>query len=117
MQSKFSNVMCCPVGVFSSQAYLNYSMHVILDRALPHIADGLKPVQRRVIYALNDLMSYIPGPDYPGSAEILTSWGERKKIYETGTGSIRLRAVFNVENNHIIITHLPHQVSTAKIIL
>lgn len=270
MQSKFSNVMCCPVGVFSSQAYLNYSMHVILDRALPHIADGLKPVQRRVIYAmseidllpsskykksartvgdvlgkyhphsdiscyeamvlmtqnfsyryplidgqgnwgslddpksfaamrytesrlskyseiflnelksgvvnwqlnfdgtlqepqllpaqvpnillngctgiavgmstdipphnlseivagclyllsndchnLNDLMSYIPGPDYPGSAEILTSWGERKKIYETGTGSIRLRAVFNVENNHIIITHLPHQVSTAKII-
>ena len=41
MQSKFSNVMCCLVDVFSSQAYLNYSMHVILDRASPHIVDGL----------------------------------------------------------------------------
>lgn len=40
---------------FSEQAYLNYSMYVIMDRALPHIGDGLKPVQRRIIYAMSEL--------------------------------------------------------------
>ncbi len=40
---------------FTEQAYLNYSMYVILDRALPNIADGLKPVQRRIVYAMSDL--------------------------------------------------------------
>lgn len=40
---------------FAERAYLNYSMYVILDRALPHIADGLKPVQRRIIYAMSEL--------------------------------------------------------------
>ena len=34
---------------FTEQAYLNYSMYVIMDRALPHIGDGLKPVQRRIV--------------------------------------------------------------------
>ena len=43
------------LGHFSEQAYLNYSMYVILDRALPSITDGLKPVQRRIIYAMNEL--------------------------------------------------------------
>jgi len=40
---------------FSEQAYLNYSMYVIMDRALPHIGDGLKPVQRRIVYAMSEL--------------------------------------------------------------
>lgn len=40
---------------FTERAYLNYSMYVILDRALPHIGDGLKPVQRRIIYAMSEL--------------------------------------------------------------
>src|SRR3989339_178367 len=40
---------------FTEKAYLNYSMSVILDRALPNIADGLKPVQRRIIYAMSEL--------------------------------------------------------------
>ncbi len=44
-----------PVGEFARKAYLDYSMYVILDRALPHIADGLKPVQRRIIYAMSEL--------------------------------------------------------------
>lgn len=43
------------VAEFSEQAYLNYSMYVILDRALPHISDGLKPVQRRIIYAMSEI--------------------------------------------------------------
>ncbi|MFK5985372.1 MAG: DNA topoisomerase IV subunit A, partial [Pseudomonadota bacterium] len=41
--------------VFTEKAYLDYSMYVILDRALPHIADGLKPVQRRIIFAMSEL--------------------------------------------------------------
>ncbi|MGE0858501.1 MAG: DNA topoisomerase IV subunit A [Gammaproteobacteria bacterium] len=40
---------------FTERAYLDYSMYVILDRALPHIGDGLKPVQRRIIYAMSEL--------------------------------------------------------------
>ncbi|MFW8591719.1 DNA topoisomerase IV subunit A [Glaciecola sp. 2405UD65-10] len=43
------------LGQFTEDAYLNYSMYVIMDRALPHIGDGLKPVQRRIIYAMSDL--------------------------------------------------------------
>lgn len=44
-----------PLHEFTEQAYLDYSMYVILDRALPNIADGLKPVQRRIIYAMSEL--------------------------------------------------------------
>jgi len=40
---------------FTENAYLNYSMYVIMDRALPFIGDGLKPVQRRIIYAMSEL--------------------------------------------------------------
>lgn len=40
---------------YTEKAYLNYSMYVILDRALPHIGDGLKPVQRRIVYAMSEL--------------------------------------------------------------
>jgi topoisomerase-4 subunit A len=40
---------------YTEQAYLDYSMYVILDRALPHIGDGLKPVQRRIVYAMSEL--------------------------------------------------------------
>jgi topoisomerase-4 subunit A len=44
-----------PLRVFAEKAYLDYSMYVILDRALPHIGDGLKPVQRRIVYAMSEL--------------------------------------------------------------
>ena len=44
-----------PLRVFAEKAYLDYSMYVVLDRALPHIADGLKPVQRRIVYAMSEL--------------------------------------------------------------
>src|SRR5690606_39489798 len=39
----------------TEEAYLSYSMYVIMDRALPHIVDGLKPVQRRIVYAMSEL--------------------------------------------------------------
>jgi topoisomerase-4 subunit A len=44
-----------PIDEFAEKAYLEYSMYVILDRALPNIGDGLKPVQRRIIYSMSEL--------------------------------------------------------------
>ncbi|MDQ8039432.1 MAG: DNA topoisomerase IV subunit A [Rickettsiella sp.] len=44
-----------PLRLFTEKAYLDYSMYVILDRALPHMGDGLKPVQRRIVYAMSEL--------------------------------------------------------------
>ncbi|MEZ5538992.1 MAG: DNA topoisomerase IV subunit A [Pseudomonadales bacterium] len=51
----FGDIEQRPLAHFTEQAYLNYSMYVILDRALPHIGDGLKPVQRRIVYAMSEL--------------------------------------------------------------
>ncbi|MGJ7551196.1 DNA topoisomerase IV subunit A [Pseudomonas alloputida] len=255
---------------FTEQAYLNYSMYVIMDRALPHIGDGLKPVQRRIVYAMSELgldadakhkksartvgdvlgkfhphgdsacyeamvlmaqpfsyrytlvdgqgnwgapddpksfaamrytearlsrysevllsevgqgtvdwvpnfdgtleepavlparlpnillngttgiavgmatdvpphnlrevasacvrlldepkatieqlCEHIQGPDYPTEAEIVTPRAEIQKIYESGRGSIRMRAVYRVEDGDIVVTALPHQVSGAKVL-
>ncbi len=255
---------------FTEQAYLNYSMYVIMDRALPHIGDGLKPVQRRIVYAMSELgldadakhkksartvgdvlgkfhphgdsacyeamvlmaqpfsyrytlvdgqgnwgapddpksfaamrytearlsryaevllsevgqgtvdwvpnfdgtleepavlparlpnillngttgiavgmatdvpphnlrevasacvrlldepkatieqlCEHIQGPDYPTDAEIITPRAEILKMYESGRGSIRMRAVYRVEDGDIVVTALPHQVSGAKVL-
>ena len=51
----FEGIERMPLVSFTEKAYLDYSMYVILDRALPHLGDGLKPVQRRIIYAMSDL--------------------------------------------------------------
>ena len=65
---------------------------------------------------LGELMKHIPGPDYPTEAEIVTPAAEIRQIYETGNGSIRLRSVWEVEAGEIVITALPHQVSTSKVL-
>jgi topoisomerase-4 subunit A len=44
-----------PLKDYAERAYLDYSMYVMLDRALPFVGDGLKPVQRRIIYAMSEL--------------------------------------------------------------
>src|SRR5687768_4150246 len=44
-----------PLALFTEKAYLDYSMYVVLDRALPALADGLKPVQRRIVFAMSEL--------------------------------------------------------------
>jgi topoisomerase-4 subunit A len=264
------NIELLPLKEFTEKSYLDYSMYVILDRALPHIGDGLKPVQRRIVYAMSELglkagskfkksartvgdvlgkfhphgdsacyeamvlmaqpfsyrypllegqgnwgspddpksfaamrytesrlskfaelllaevthgtvdwlpnfdgtleepkllpaqvphvllngttgiavgmttdipphnltevigacihlldnpkasvrelCKYIPGPDYPTDAEIITPRSDLLKIYETGNGGIRMRARYERENGDIIITALPHQASPAKIL-
>jgi len=59
----FEGIEQVPLATFAEKAYLDYSMYVILDRALPHIGDGLKPVQRRIVYAMSDLgMSAVAKP-------------------------------------------------------
>lgn len=62
------------------------------------------------------LMEYIPGPDFPTDAEIITPAAEIKKIYETGNGGLRMRAKFEREGLDIVITALPHQVSGNKVL-
>jgi topoisomerase-4 subunit A len=52
---QFESVERVPLRTYTEKAYLDYSMYVILDRALPHVGDGLKPVQRRIIYAMSEL--------------------------------------------------------------
>ncbi|OUS10538.1 DNA topoisomerase IV subunit A [Gammaproteobacteria bacterium 54_18_T64] len=259
-----------PVSEYAEKAYLDYSMYVILDRALPHISDGLKPVQRRIIYAMSelglrstakhkksartvgdvigkfhphgdsasyeamvlmaqpfsyryplvdgqgnwgspddpksfaamrytesrlaqfadlllgelaqgtvewqpnfdgslqepqvlpaqvphvllngttgiavgmatdipphnlreiinatvhllehpkatveDLFAYVPGPDYPTEAEIISSPEELLAVYKSGRGSVRMRGIWQREDGDIVITALPHQASPAKIL-
>ena len=268
-QDLFDNVEEQPLSEFTEKAYLDYSMYVILDRALPHIGDGLKPVQRRIIYAMSelglsaaskhkksartvgdvlgkyhphgdsacyesmvlmaqpfsyryplidgqgnwgsqddpksfaamrytearlapmakvllqeleqgtvdwelnfdgtlheptvlpsrlphvllngttgiavgmatdipphnlrelvdacvhlldkpkasvaDLMKYIKGPDYPTVAEVISTKDELQGIYETGHGSVRMRAVYKKEDGNIVVSALPHQVSGSRI--
>lgn len=265
-----NNIEHVPVREYAEKAYLDYSMYVILDRALPHIGDGLKPVQRRIIYAMSELglksvskfkksartvgdvlgkfhphgdtacyealvlmaqpfsyrypliegqgnfgspddpksfaamrytesrlsayadlllaeleagtvdwvpnfdgtlrepsllparipnvllngttgiavgmatdipphnlselinalvhildnpdatlaeiMKFVKGPDYPTEAEIITPRADIKEIYKTGNGAIRMRAIYTEEDDEIVITALPYQVSGGKIL-
>lgn len=55
LTQSFSEHEQIPLRTYAEKAYLDYSMYVVLDRALPHIGDGLKPVQRRIIYAMSEL--------------------------------------------------------------
>ncbi len=65
---------------------------------------------------LNAIMEFVPGPDYPTCAEIISSKEDIRKAYETGRGSIRMRASYEIEDGEIVIHHLPHQVSGSKIL-
>ncbi len=52
---EFEGIEKLPLSEFTERAYLDYSMYVIMDRALPYIGDGLKPVQRRIVFAMSEL--------------------------------------------------------------
>ena len=86
----------------------------------PH---NLREVASACIHLIDDdkagteaLMMHVPGPDYPTRAEIVTPREDLRTIYETGRGSVKMRAVFDKEGGDIVITELPHQVSGAKIL-
>ena len=65
---------------------------------------------------LEQLLDIVQGPDYPTEAEIITPRDEIRKIYQTGRGSIRQRAVWKKEEGEAVITALPHQVSGARVL-
>jgi topoisomerase-4 subunit A len=86
----------------------------------PH---NVSEVVRACILLLDDpkisddaLYEPILGPDYPVPAEIITPRAEIRRLYETGSGSIRMRAAFEMEDGDIVITALPYQVSGAKVL-
>jgi topoisomerase-4 subunit A len=63
-----------------------------------------------------ELCEHVRGPDFPTEAEIITPTEELVKLYETGTGSVKMRAVWEKDNGEIVITALPHQVSPARVL-
>ncbi|KZX66586.1 DNA topoisomerase IV subunit A [Vibrio sp. HI00D65] len=65
---------------------------------------------------LSEIMESVQGPDYPTEAEIISPKSDIEKIYKTGRGSIKMRAVWHKEGSDIVITALPHQVSGAKLL-
>ena len=77
--------------------------------ALVHLLDNKEAT-------LADILAYVPGPDYPTNAEIITPKADIKAMYRTGNGSIRMRAVFAQEEEGIVITALPYQVSGSKVL-
>jgi len=63
-----------------------------------------------------ELCEHVKGPDYPTNAEIITPTEDLLQMYETGTGSVKMRAIWEKENSEVVITALPHQVSPAKVL-
>lgn len=66
--------------------------------------------------SIRELMSFIPSPDFPTKAEIISTHDELEEMYTTGRGSIKLRATYEIENGEIVINSLPYQVSSSKIL-
>jgi len=60
-------------------------------------------------------MKFIRGPDYPTAAEVISTSDELQGIYETGHGSVRMRAIYQKEDGNIVVSALPHQVSGSRI--
>ncbi len=80
-----------------------------IAKATVHLIDNPKA-------ELSDIMSFVQGPDYPTEAEIISPSSDIEKIYRTGKGSIKMRAVWHKEGGDIVLTALPHQVSGSKLL-
>lgn len=65
---------------------------------------------------LSEVMELVRGPDYPTDAEIITPTADIRKIYETGRGSIKMRARYVIEDGEVVVDALPHQASGARIL-
>jgi topoisomerase IV subunit A len=142
--SKFADVMLAELGQGTVDWGVNFDgtmkEPVTLPARLPHIllngvtgiavgmATDIPPHNVREVTAacglllqnpeieIDELLQVIKGPDYPTAAEIITPPADLEKMYKTGKGSIRMRAVYTIEQHEIIIEALPHQVSTSKVL-
>ena len=102
---------------------LNGTTGIAVGMATDILPHNLKEVASACVHLLDhpraeldELIDFIPGPDMPTDAEIITSRNDLKKIYATGRGSVRMRAVYSKEQGEVVITALPHQVSGAKVL-
>jgi len=102
---------------------LNGSMGIAVGMATDIPPHNLREVVTACIRLLDepnasvaDLFEHVRGPDYPTEAEIITPRADLLAMYESGMGSVRARAVYRREENNIVITALPHQVSPSKIL-
>lgn len=102
---------------------LNGTMGIAVGMATDIPPHNLREVASACIQLLDEpdcpvetLFTHIKGPDYPTEAEIITSAEDIQKMYMTGGGSIKMRAIYEEEDGVIIITALPHQVSGAKLL-
>ncbi|WP_415889399.1 DNA topoisomerase IV subunit A [Neptuniibacter sp. SY11_33] len=102
---------------------LNGTTGIAVGMATDILPHNLREVAKACVHLLDnpradldEITEIVPGPDMPTDAEIITSRRDLKKVYETGRGSVRMRAVYTKEQGEIIITALPHQVSGAKIL-
>ncbi len=83
---------------------------------LNEVVDGCIALLDNSKLSIEELCEIIPGPDYPGGADVITPKEELQALYKTGNGTIRQRAVYTEEQGEIIVTALPHQVSGAKVL-
>ncbi|MBX9706170.1 MAG: DNA topoisomerase IV subunit A, partial [Gammaproteobacteria bacterium] len=102
---------------------LNGTTGIAVGMATDILPHNLTEVANACIYLLDnpdaklsEITKIIPGPDFPTNAEIITPKKDIQEIYKTGNGSVRARAVYQVEDGEIVITALPYQVSGAKVI-
>lgn len=101
---------------------LNGTMGIAVGMATDIPPHNLNELLKASIHLLDhpdasvaQLMKYVKGPDYPSGAEIITPPAELLKIYETGKGTIRLRAVYEESKEGIVITALPYQVGVGQV--
>lgn len=80
------------------------------------LANALAAMIDKPSMDLDGVLEYVQGPDYPTEAEVITPKSDLKKLYTSGRGSIKMRALWHKESNEIVITALPHQVSGAKLL-
>ena len=88
----------------------------ILPHNLREVASACVHLLDNPTAELNDLYQFVAGPDFPTEAEIITPATDLHKIYETGRGSVKARAIYTKEDGEVIITALPYQVSGAKVL-
>jgi len=103
--------------------YLNGTTGIAVGMATDVPPHNLREVSAACCHMLEhpkatveELCEFVIGPDYPTEAEIITPKADLLKMYETGRGSIRMRATYTIEDGDVIIEAIPHQVSGAKIL-
>ncbi|EGV29104.1 DNA topoisomerase IV, A subunit [Thiorhodococcus drewsii AZ1] len=102
---------------------LNGTTGIAVGMATDIPSHNLREIARACIHLLDhpeasvtDLMRFVPGPDFPTSGEIVTPPEDLLKLYQTGGGSVKQRARYEMEHGDIVITALPHQVSGSRVL-